>query len=540
MKSTINNASNKHKDGDENVIKNIVNIKAAKCRQQKENRKWRKPVLPGKSLKDKESSMETQQSGIYCFSFGDPHQDILIDSKSSNADNNGGFCSLEYVAIFSQNNSDTEISHDLSENLHQGHERRMTLPQPLSKDFENEECREKLDLHKLEPLTSPSDVGRLIYLPANTSVHIECQYSQKDDDTKAFLKKENSVVWQLVYIEKMSRNASSASISLWPHIRKPIMCLHCQKTFQSISIARQHIRTMHRLDPLLQYLSPIQYIYQDEDVVIIAKPQGVSVMGEADSLMRSDILLPKSNKRKYNDKNDIASFPEKDSSMSRKKVFRKPKPVHRLDSSTGGLLVLAKNKDAESKLKISFSKHEECRKRYRAIVIGKLTVKDSPVHLPFVNSYGETKVSGKCDYMVDGKHAMTYYNVVCYSKTNYPRANGWITTLDVWIVTGRKHQIRKHMKLLGHPIWGDSRYGGYNSDEIVGSRFGNDTAKRLQYLKSSTVKENPHSRLCLWALEIILPHPITNRLISASIDEPEWYNNLRINEEKVWEQSEKL
>mmetsp|Transcript_59162 Transcript_59162/g.87867 ORF Transcript_59162/g.87867 Transcript_59162/m.87867 type:complete len:326 (+) Transcript_59162:174-1151(+) len=121
-------------------------------------------------------------------------------------------------------------------------------------------------------------------------------------------------------------------------------------------------------------------------------------------------------------------------------------------------------------------------KRYRAILFGKLQ--------PF---------QGTCCDCVDGKDAFTAYKVVCYTKCvdsialdfdrrrRYRRKmmlldeskekeghchNGddgdddddstWMTTVDLYPHTGRKHQLRKHMKALGCPIWGDQRYGPYS------------------------------------------------------------------------------
>ena len=84
--------------------------------------------------------------------------------------------------------------------------------------------------------------------------------------------------------------------------------------------------------------------------------------------------------------------------------------------------------------------------------------------------------------------------------------------MDLYPFTGRQHQLRKHLKLIGHPIWGDMRYAQYSVEE------------------KAAIKANAfhlHNKMCLWALEITFPHPSENRMINARINEPAWYEYLR-------------
>ncbi len=76
--------------------------------------------------------------------------------------------------------------------------------------------------------------------------------------------------------------------------------------------------------------------------------------------------------------------------------------------------------------------------------------------------------------------------------------------------------------MIGHPIVGDMRYSPYNTSE-------KEDIKRLsaECMDDFTAEKNPHGLMCLWALEITFPHPVTKELVTAKIDEPGWYSELR-------------
>lgn len=163
--------------------------------------------------------------------------------------------------------------------------------------------------------------------------------------------------------------------------------------------------------------------YADEDIVIANKPSGLlSVPGrgpEKQECLLSHLQL---------------TYPE-------------IKIVHRLDMDTSGLMVLALNADVHRALSRQFQERETS-KRYRAICAGMPSVQQGAINLPM-----------RCDWdrrplqMIDfkqGKSAQTHWKVLQQSNNQF--------LVELTPITGRSHQLRLHMKSLGHPILGDNLY----------------------------------------------------------------------------------
>ena len=177
---------------------------------------------------------------------------------------------------------------------------------------------------------------------------------------------------------------------------------------------------------------PIEIIYQDSDVAIINKPQGLTVHagnGTDDNTLVNALLY------------------SLDSLSGINGVIR-PGIVHRIDKDTSGLLIVAKNDKAHISLASQIEK-KTCRRIYLALLHGKVK-EDSGV----IDTYIDRSSKDRTAYAVStnkGRRAVTDYKVV-------KRYDGY-TLCEFSLRTGRTHQIRVHSKHLGTPVVGDKTYG---------------------------------------------------------------------------------
>ena len=125
----------------------------------------------------------------------------------------------------------------------------------------------------------------------------------------------------------------------------------------------------------------------------------------------------------------------------------RPGIVHRLDKDTSGLLLVAKND--QSQLALSRQLQErQMEKHYRALVEGNLREDSGRIDHPIARSKKDRK---KMAIDPEGRPSITDWTVLARGRN--------VTLLDVHILTGRTHQIRVHMKSIGHPVCGDPIYG---------------------------------------------------------------------------------
>ena len=178
---------------------------------------------------------------------------------------------------------------------------------------------------------------------------------------------------------------------------------------------------------------PLDIVYEDEDIIVINKPSGMVVHpangNESGTLVNA--LL-------YHCKDSLSGI---------NGVIR-PGIVHRIDKDTSGLLVVAKNDDAHIFLS-SLLKDHGIKRVYHAILVGHLKESSGTVDAPIARHPVDRK---KMAVVKGGKESITHYQVIA----EYPS----FTYAKMELETGRTHQIRVHMSYIGHPIIGDTVYGG--------------------------------------------------------------------------------
>jgi len=128
----------------------------------------------------------------------------------------------------------------------------------------------------------------------------------------------------------------------------------------------------------------------------------------------------------------------------------RPGLVHRIDKDTSGLLLISKNERAMTWLARQFFEHTITRK-YLALVWGDLEL-DGTVTGYIGRSVNDRRVMSIYDDPEKGKWSVTHYKVL--------ERMGYVTLIECQLETGRTHQIRAHMKHIGHPLFSDATYGG--------------------------------------------------------------------------------
>lgn len=215
--------------------------------------------------------------------------------------------------------------------------------------------------------------------------------------------------------------------------------------------------------------SGLDIIYEDSDLIVINKPAGLlSIATEKEKELTAYHLLT-DYVRSANPKN---------------RVFA----VHRLDRDTSGVLMVAKNEEMKLALQDNWSELVSVR-GYMAVVEGQLSEKSGRIQ----SWLKQTKTmmmysSGKAG---DGLEAITNYRVI--------KENTGYSLLDIQLETGRKNQIRVHMKDLGHPVAGDKKYGA---------------------------KTNPLKRLGLHAYQLELRHPFSHEVMCFEAKTPKGFQAL--------------
>ncbi|BCP64060.1 ribosomal large subunit pseudouridine synthase D [Streptococcus parasuis] len=201
-------------------------------------------------------------------------------------------------------------------------------------------------------------------------------------------------------------------------------------TVQEGDIITYQVPEIEEIDYVAEDI-PLDIVYQDEDVAVVNKPQGMVVHPSAGHT--SGTLV---NALLYHVK-DLSGI---------NGVLR-PGIVHRIDKDTSGLLMIAKNDDAHTKLAAELKDKKSLRK-YWAIVHGNLPNDRGVIEAPIGRSEKDRK---KQAVTAKGKEAVTRFQVL--------ERFGDYTLVELTLETGRTHQIRVHMAYIGHPVAGDEAYG---------------------------------------------------------------------------------
>lgn len=128
-----------------------------------------------------------------------------------------------------------------------------------------------------------------------------------------------------------------------------------------------------------------------------------------------------------------------------------PLLVHRIDKDTSGIILVAKTEEAQTRLARNFFDHT-IRRTYQAIVWGTPREPEGTITGHVGRNLSNRLIMAVFPDGSHGKHAVTHYKVL--------RSYDYVSLIECRLETGRTHQIRAHMKYLGHPLFGDERYGG--------------------------------------------------------------------------------
>ncbi len=228
-------------------------------------------------------------------------------------------------------------------------------------------------------------------------------------------------------------------------------------------------------------------IFEDDDLLVLNKPAGLLVHAAASARGETTLVDQL-----------LAYLP------SIKKVgddSSRPGLIHRLDRDTSGLIVVAKTQKAYLALKKSF-KLRQVQKTYLALVFGVIAAKKKIIDMPIARS--------SKGYFI-ARHAADVAGLSKDLKKNYRWATTYITELERFLgytllaarpKTGRTHQIRVHLKALGHPIVGDQLYSGKK--------------QREQALRDFNLQ-----RQFLHAAKLSFKHPQNRRLVSFEAPLPD-------------------
>ena len=235
----------------------------------------------------------------------------------------------------------------------------------------------------------------------------------------------------------------------------------------------------------------IKKLYEDDHVVVIAKPAGLMVHPDGRSKEKTVVDWVK---RHYPETKGVGEVFVFEESGKTKQILR-PGIVHRLDKSTSGVLLICKTEEAFRKLKAQFKNHL-VKKTYRAFVWGHIKHDTGIIDEPITRSKSDFRartVPNPFDEDSRGteREATTRYKVLERLIFKHKDEKLPITYVELLPLTGRTHQLRVHCKSIRHPIIDDVLYGPEGKPEILGR-----TALHAFKLSFVSPKQGPQTVEC--------------------------------------------
>ena len=276
---------------------------------------------------------------------------------------------------------------------------------------------------------------------------------------------------------------------------------------------------------------PLDIVYEDDDVLVVNKPAGMVVhpghghfdgtlvnallyhlnAAGGDGSMRASARTAESGTEPRS--GDVGSSgaagvyqgaePPQTAGDAVEQDVRQGILVHRIDKDTSGLLLVAKNDEAQLKLAKQFFNHTTER-RYQAIVWGDIKEQEGTIDKNIARDPNDRLRFRVTDNPEEGKHAVTHYRVL--------ERFGFVTFVECKLETGRTHQIRVHMASIGHPLFNDERYGG---SEI---RKGTIYSKYRQFIRNCF---EICPRQALHAKTLGFSHPVSGKWLQFDSVVPE-------------------
>mgnify|MGYP000203506235 FL=1 len=238
---------------------------------------------------------------------------------------------------------------------------------------------------------------------------------------------------------------------------------------------------------------PLDIVYEDNDLMVVNKPAGLVVhpgCGNYHGTLVNAIAWHLKDNPKYDPNDPQVGL------------------VHRIDKDTSGLLVVAKTPDAKTHLGLQFY-NKTTKRKYNALVWGVVENNEGTIEGNIGRNPKDRMQMAVLSDPAQGKHAVTHYRVL--------ERLGYVTLVECVLETGRTHQIRVHMKHIGHTLFNDERYGG--NEILKGTHF----SKYKQFV-NNCFETCP--RQALHAMTLGFVHPRTGEEIFFTSPLPEDMTNL--------------